>query len=353
MTNGRSEAADSADAPAHPSFHPADQQLRAVLQSAIASSPADGLLLSGGIDSTVLAALDAKIPAITVGLSDESDDIVAARFVAEALGIPWHMVELSRSQALEHLRELIKSCNSYNLELINNIPLHVGAQTARTLGMGSLRTGEFADELFRGYTYLYDYPNKKFMSEVVARARRYRPPSAPLFVATGQVGVYTYLSDPVVSYGARLSREDNVVSQVCLRDGDYHTALNGGPPGARMRRWGKAALRRAANGLVPERIVTRPKQDLMYGSGMMHLEEDLATLVTSNEVDDFEKQGRWFTPNSRSAHAGLYKLYIEAGMRPCRPSAPDERPCRGCGGAVRPVVGDYCPTCGRYPATMP
>lgn len=222
---------------------------------------------------------------------------------------------------------------------------------ARLLGATTIRTGEFADELFRGYIHLYDYPTDKFFQQVRLRAHEYRPPSLPVFAALGLTGTYPYQAYSVVSYGATLRREDNVLDVVCRLDGDHHTALKGGPPGPRLRRWGKAALRRAANGLLPDEIVARPKQDLEYGSGMVRLEEDLAGLVTAEEIADFEARGRRFMNGHRAAHAGMYKLFHEAGLNPRPPSEQDERGCLGCGGAVRPSAGDHCATCGRYPAS--
>jgi asparagine synthase (glutamine-hydrolysing) len=332
-------------------FAPPDLRLRALVREAVAERRADVLLLSGGVDSSLLAAFDTRVPAVTVGLAGGSDDLAAAKTVAAHLGITWLPVELSRRAALKYLEELVRMLNSYNLELLNHIPLFVGGRVALGLGATAVRTGEFADELFRGYAYLYDYPDADFASRVRPRAGRYRPPSAEVFAPLGLVGVHPYHADSVVSYAAGLRRAHNVVDVVCGRDGDAYTELNGGTPGLGPRRWGKAALRRAAWGLLPDAIAARPKADLMFGSGMVRLEHDLAALVTPDEVADFEEDGRWFVDGSRAAHAGLYKLYRNAGLSPRPPTRAGEHPCLGCGGAVLVAVGDYCRTCGRYPAS--
>src|SRR5689334_12670151 len=157
-----------------PSCAPAEAKLRAAVREDLGA--ADALLLSGGVDSSLLAALDPGTPAVTVGLSGASADLVAARQVANALHLDWHPVELSRSAAMDRLAELVRLLNSYHLELLNDIPLYVGAMTARDFGAGTIRTGEFADELFRGYVHLYDYPDEGFAEQVTRRAEHYRPP---------------------------------------------------------------------------------------------------------------------------------------------------------------------------------
>lgn len=339
-----------------PVFDPPDLELLGVIRAAVTSMPADVVLLSGGVDSSVLVSVDPTKPAVTVGMADGSDDLAAAEVVAQALGLDWHPVRLSRSTALDRLAELVVRLSSFNLELLNHIPLYVGGQVAQSLtssGAVTVHTGEFADELFRGYVYLYDYPTDRYRQQLPGRARGYQPPSQPVFAGLGLTGGYPYLAGDVVSYAAALSRQDNVIDCVCTMDGDDHTARAGGPAGPRLRRWGKAALRRAARGLglLPETIVARPKQDLEYGSGTVCLEEDLARLAAPDEIDEYERSGIRFLSASRAAHAGLYKLYRAAGLAPVPPTGPDQRACRGCGGAVRPQYGDHCATCGRYPAS--
>ncbi len=76
------------------------QRLRYALKRSVESQPADALLLSGGIDSGLLAALDPKTPAITVVLKNEGVDTRHAQKVAEHFDIPWHLIEISQEQAL-------------------------------------------------------------------------------------------------------------------------------------------------------------------------------------------------------------------------------------------------------------
>lgn len=91
------------------------QKLRYALKRAVKAQPADALLLSGGIDSGLLAALDPKTPAITVTLEGQGIDASHAQKVAENLGTPWYLVNISKEQALADIPELIQLTGSYDI----------------------------------------------------------------------------------------------------------------------------------------------------------------------------------------------------------------------------------------------
>src|SRR5947208_2530535 len=122
------------------------RQLLVALERAVRSTPGDGLLLSGGIDSSLLAALNRKLPTITVALEGVSSnlrpyadarcttcpgfetypsgcgaDFKFAKQVVEYLDLEWHPVEISEGEALRNLGELVTLTQSYDLALLNDI----------------------------------------------------------------------------------------------------------------------------------------------------------------------------------------------------------------------------------------
>lgn len=307
------------------------------------------LLLSGGVDSSLLAALQPSAPAVTVGLVGESPDLLHAEKVARQLQLDWYGIALTREAALEQLDRLMRLRNSYNLELLNDIPLYVGCQFARGSGATTIRTGEFADEAFRGYSYLYAIATDEFRQRLAARAVSFSPPSLALAESCSLLGQYPYCAADIIALARMLTVEDNVAFVETDVDGDYYSTLHDPSPGRRLRPWGKMLLRRLAYGLLPPEIAWRQKQHLEFGSGTHLLEAELAGSIAPTAMARLEREGRWFLPAARRAHAALYLRYCSLGLHPPVVGR-DDQPCPSCGGGIRPDWRGHCRTCGHWPA---
>lgn len=127
-----------------------ETKLESALVEAIKKKPADVLLLSGGIDSSLLAALDPRPLALTVTLEHKGKDVRFAQEVAEFLNMKWHHIELSEKEALRMIPEVVSHLNSYDPGVLNDIPLYAAMRYARSLGLKTVRTGDGGDDLFGG-----------------------------------------------------------------------------------------------------------------------------------------------------------------------------------------------------------
>ncbi|MDQ3541912.1 MAG: asparagine synthase C-terminal domain-containing protein, partial [Chloroflexota bacterium] len=142
------------------------------LHEAVTDNPADVVLLSGGLDSSLLPALrrvaDQPLPeAITVGLAGErpcpihaslpvpcNGDLAYAALAVKYLNLAWHPLRLDMDTALAHLDDLMRLRGSFDLGLLNDIPILAGLRHAQSLGARSFWTGDDADTLFGGYRFL-------------------------------------------------------------------------------------------------------------------------------------------------------------------------------------------------------
>jgi asparagine synthase (glutamine-hydrolysing) len=115
-----------------------------------------GAFLSGGLDSSIIAAIAAReipnLPTFTVGV-EGSPDLLAARRVAEHIGSDHHEVQITLDDVRRDLPEIVYHLESFDRDLVRSaIPnwfvARLAAESVRTL-----LTGEGADELFAGYTY--------------------------------------------------------------------------------------------------------------------------------------------------------------------------------------------------------
>lgn len=334
------------------------------LRTAVAASDADVLLLSGGLDSSLLAGLLATsgqpLPLmITVGLVGEgpcpahaalpypcNGDLASAAQVAEHLDLDWRPLRLDVATALAHLDDLMRLRTSFDLGLLNDIPIIAGLRHARSLGARSFWTGDDADTLFGGYRFLRteaDWP-----AFLATRIPAIDPPARAIGEHLGMAPGFPFLAPGVIAVARFLRWDDLHVSIPASERSSPPSFVDQFDPdlmAAPTRPWGKAILRRIADDGLPGDIAWRPKTDLEFGSGMCALEGPLAAEVTSVDRNRLDAMGiRWFN----DAHRGAYLRFEALGLRIPTPEMGDY-PCISCAGGVR-VGRRHCPTCGAWPA---
>jgi len=148
--------------------------LRSAVQKRLMSDVEYGLLLSGGLDSAIVCKLMAeltdmsKIKSFTVGMRN-SPDIMAARAVAEVFGTDHHEHLFTAEEAFSILPQVIYHLETYEPELIrSSIPNFFLARLAGE-HVKVVLTGEGADELFAGYLYFRDCPDRPSMQRETLR----------------------------------------------------------------------------------------------------------------------------------------------------------------------------------------
>jgi len=132
------------------------KQLKERLIESVERNRASGLLLSGGLDSAILAGIDPTIKAITVRLAEYGEDKGYAAQVAEFLNIKHHQVAVDIDEALESISDVIKILASFDPAIPNDVVVYFGLKKAKELGIDALMTGDGSDELFAGYSFMKD-----------------------------------------------------------------------------------------------------------------------------------------------------------------------------------------------------
>lgn len=142
-----------------------------------------GVLLSGGLDSSVISAItkiyaarrvedDGKSEAwwpqlhsFAVGL-EGSPDLAAARKVADHLGTIHHQIHFTVQEGLDALRDVIYHLETYDVTTIRaSTPMYLMARYIKAMGIKMVLSGEGSDELFGGYLYFHKAPNAKEFHE--------------------------------------------------------------------------------------------------------------------------------------------------------------------------------------------
>jgi asparagine synthase (glutamine-hydrolysing) len=142
-----------------------------------------GVLLSGGLDSSLVAAICQrnmrksknfpKLHSFTIGLAN-SPDLIAAKRVADFLGTIHHAYTYTIEEGLDAIRDVIRSVETYDLTTIRaSTPMYLMSRKIKAMGIKMVLSGEGADEVFGGYLYFHKCPNdREFFDETVDKVSR-------------------------------------------------------------------------------------------------------------------------------------------------------------------------------------
>ena len=276
---------------------------RAVTKRLMSDVPV-GAFLSGGLDSSIIAALMRphvdELHTFSVGLPG-SNDLQAARLVAEHLDTIHHEYELTAAEIRAKLPEIVYHLESYDQDLVRSaIPCYFTSRLAAE-HVKVILTGEGADELFAGYSY---YKDMNAADEQALHDELRRSVSSLHNVNLQRVD--------------RLTMAHSIEGRVPFLDTELIELAQTIPAALKLcRRPGKPPvekhiLRAACEDLLPAEIVWRDKEQFDEGSGTVDVVDGLA--------DGLMPEGAWRTYAERHAEQGLrsaeecayHKLLCEA-----------------------------------------
>ncbi len=142
------------------------ERLSAAVDKRLMSDVPLGVLLSGGLDSSLVAALATRllrardpaavVQSFAIGIGPDAPDLLAARQVAAHLGTRHHEVQFSVDDGIAALDDIIRHIESYDIPTIRaSIPMYFLSRYIRDQGVKVVLSGEGADEIFGGYLYFY------------------------------------------------------------------------------------------------------------------------------------------------------------------------------------------------------
>jgi len=141
-----------------------------------------GVLLSGGLDSSLTSSIAArllkekgkKLHSFSIGLNAEAPDAKAARKVAAFLGTEHHEIHFTIEQGIQILDKLIWHLETYDVTSIRaSTPMYFLSKAITGLGIKVVLSGEGADEIFGGYLYFRNAPSTEdFQKETIERVQK-------------------------------------------------------------------------------------------------------------------------------------------------------------------------------------
>ena len=245
-----------------------------------------GVLLSGGLDSSVISALakqhaskrietdsrqDAWWPQLhsfAVGLKG-APDLAKAREVAEHIGTVHHEINYTIQEGLDAVRDVIYFIETYDVTTVRaSTPMYLLARVIKSMGIKMVLSGEGADEVFGGYLYFHKAPNAKaFHEETVRKLSKLHLYDClranKSLAAWGVEGRVPFLDKDFLDVAMRLNPE----LKMC--------------PGKTIE---KKIVREAFADLLPESVVWRQKEQFSDGVGYSWI--DTLKQITAEAVSD-------------------------------------------------------------------
>lgn len=245
-----------------------------------------GVLLSGGLDSSIISAIAQKFAArrvedggqtgawwprlhsFAVGLKG-APDLEKARLVAEHIGTVHHEINYTIQEGLDALRDVIYFTETYDVTTVRaSTPMYLLARVIKSMGIKMVLSGEGADEIFGGYLYFHKAPSARaFHEETVRKLGKLHwydcLRANKSLSAWGVEGRVPFLDRDFLDIAMRL----NPKAKMC--------------PGQEIE---KKILRQAFADLLPEEIAWRQKEQFSDGVGYSWI--DTLKRITSEQVSD-------------------------------------------------------------------
>jgi len=266
------------------------QEIRKALEAAVhrqlMSDVPYGVLLSGGLDSSITSAIakkfaqkriesgdtvDAWYPQLhsfAVGL-EGSPDLAAARKVADHLGTIHHEIKFTIQEGLDAVRDVIYNIETYDVTTIRaSTPMYLMARVIKSMGIKMVLSGEGSDELFGGYLYFHKAPNaKEFHEETVRKLSKLHMYDClranKSLAAWGIEGRVPFLDKEFMDVAMRINPQDKMIN------------------GERMEKW---VLRKAFEDMLPESVAWRQKEQFSDGVGYSWI--DTLKAMVAQEITD-------------------------------------------------------------------
>lgn len=245
-----------------------------------------GVLLSGGLDSSIIAAVTAKyarqriesgdtqeawyprLHSFAVGL-EGSPDLAAARKAADHIGSVHHEIKYTVQEGLDAIKDVIYHLETYDVTTVRaSTPMYLLARVIKSMGIKMVLSGEGSDELFGGYLYFHKAPSAQaFHEETVRKLGKLHLYDClranKSLMAWGIEGRVPFLDKEFMDVAMTINPKDKMVTP------------------ERMEKW---VLRKAFEDLLPESIAWRQKEQFSDGVGYSWI--DTLKQVAEDEVSD-------------------------------------------------------------------
>jgi asparagine synthase (glutamine-hydrolysing) len=310
-------------------------KLRDLLEEAGKNNLAEGVLLSGGLDTSILAVIASKfvsLKSVTVAFQNSSaPDVEYAVLMANKLRLEHIIHVFNEDELYDAIAMVVKTMKSFDpMEIRNSVTIYVGLKVAKENGISTIMTGDGSDELLAGYSFLFGLEREKLDLELKKMWNVMVFSSLPLAKTLGIEAKLPYLEQDFKDFAMKL-------------DPQYKIQTENG------RTYGKWILRKAFEKNLPREVAWRVKTPIEYGSGTTILPTFFNEKISDTEFD--EKKRRYFTQDKVTIRDKEQLFYYEtyrSSIGVPHPTNLKGRTCPQCNTNITENA-TYCRTCGAYP----
>ena len=262
------------------------QALEDAVERQLMSDVPYGVLLSGGLDSSIISAVAKKfarnrietnnteeawwprLHSFAIGLED-SPDLAASRKVADHIGSIHHEITYTVQEGLDAIRDVIYHIETYDVTTVRaSTPMYLLARYIKSMGVKMVLSGEGADEIFGGYLYFHKAPNaEEFHKETVrklSKLHQYDCLRANKSLASwGVEGRVPFLDKEFMDVAMRLNPKDKMAGNGKIE---------------------KHILRQAFESYLPHEVAWRQKEQFSDGVGYNWI--DTLKAVANEQITD-------------------------------------------------------------------
>ena len=227
-------------------------QLYNTLEEACNECKSNLVSLSGGLDSSIIAYFlkQRKPKAVTIIAKDfVSTDLTYCQMISKEMQLPLTIYNVKTEQILEAIEETIKILKNFNdIEIRNNVVMYLAIKWAKDNREKSIITGDGADELFAGYSFLINKSEEELEKEIKRVCSVMHFPTQKIGKAMGITIESPFLNDKVIQLAENIPVKFKVNEE-------------------KEKRYGKWILRKTFEKNIPLPIVWRRKSPMQDGAG--------------------------------------------------------------------------------------
>lgn len=266
-----------------------------------------GVLLSGGLDSSITSAIAKKYASKRVESGDREDawypqlhsfsiglegspDLAAAKKVSDHIGTIHHEITFTIQEGLDAIKDVIYNLETYDITTVRaSTPMYLMARVIKSMGIKMVLSGEGADEIFGGYLYFHKAPDaEEFHKETVRKLDKLYQYDClranKSLMAWGIEGRVPFLDKEFMDIAMRLNPQDKMIN------------------GERMEKW---VLRKAFEEYLPKEVAWRQKEQFSDGVGynwIDTLKEVVETAVTDEMLENAHHRFPIQTPRTKEEY---------------------------------------------------
>ena len=308
------------------------KNLYKILEESCNSCKSNLISLSGGLDSSIIAYfLKQRKPKTVAVIAEDfvSTDLTYCQMVSKEMELSLSIYNVKTAEILEAIEETIKILKNFNdIEIRNNVVMYLAIKWAKENDEKSIITGDGADELFAGYSFLVNKPEDELEAEIKRVCSVMHFPTQKIGKALGVEVESPFLNDKVMEFAKKIPANLKVKNE-------------------KEKRCGKWILRKTFEKYIPQQIAWREKSPMQDGSGTSGLTNLFNSIIEEEKFVEkklvTEKEDNVVIRSRESMH--YYEIFKKLFGSPVDNQA--KNTCPYCKHEVK--NSKFCRMCGAFP----